>query len=43
MAVYIPGEDIYVIGMSNCDCNSPTKLVGDIVALVLKGIKEKHR
>jgi len=42
MAVYIPSEDIYVIGLSNCDCNSPTKLVGDIAAFVLKGIKNKH-
>jgi len=36
MAVYIPSEDIYVIGMSNCDCNSPTKVTGDIAALALK-------
>lgn len=42
MAVYIPSEDIYIIGLSNCDCNSPTKLVGDIATFVLRGIKEKH-
>jgi len=36
MAVYIPVEDIYVIGLSNCDCNSPTKITGDIAALALK-------
>lgn len=42
MAVYIPGEDIYVIGLSNCDCNSPTKLVGNIAGFVLKGVKEKR-
>lgn len=43
MAVYIPGEDIYVIGLSNCDCNSPTKVTGDIAALALtflSGVKK---
>lgn len=35
MGVYIPGKDIYVIGLTNCDCLSPTKLVGSIAALVL--------
>ncbi|OMP78206.1 MULTISPECIES: serine hydrolase [unclassified Chitinophaga] len=46
MAVYIPGEDIYVIGLSNCDCNSPTKVTGDIAALALKflgGEKKDNR
>ncbi|MDJ1486150.1 serine hydrolase domain-containing protein [Cytophagaceae bacterium YF14B1] len=36
MGVYIPSEDIYVIGLSNCDCHSPTKLTGDMAALALK-------
>ena len=36
MAVYIPENDIYVIGLSNCDCNSPTKVTVDIAALALK-------
>jgi CubicO group peptidase (beta-lactamase class C family) len=36
MGVYLPNEDIYVIGMSNCDCNSPTQLTLDIAALALK-------
>lgn len=35
MGVYIPTEDIYVLGLSNCDCNSPTKVTGDIAALTL--------
>lgn len=35
MGVYIPSEDIYVIGLSNCDCNSPTQLVRDIAALAI--------
>ena len=39
MGVYIPGKDIYVIGLTNCDCNSPTQLVKDIAALVLKSDK----
>ncbi|WP_079469642.1 serine hydrolase domain-containing protein [Chitinophaga ginsengisegetis] len=43
MAIYIPGEDIYVIGMSNCDCNSPTKITGDIAALVLDELWKRKR
>ena len=39
MAVYIPGKDIYVLGLTNCDCNSPTQLVKDIAALVLNSNK----
>ncbi|MCU0435408.1 MAG: beta-lactamase family protein [Bacteroidia bacterium] len=34
MGVYIPGKDIYVLGFSNCDCNSPTQTVKDIASLV---------
>jgi CubicO group peptidase (beta-lactamase class C family) len=36
MGIYIPSEDIYVIGFSNCDCNSPTQLVTDISKLALE-------
>lgn len=36
MGVYIPSEDLYVIGLTNCDCNSPTQLVRDIAALALE-------
>jgi len=36
MGVYIPEADIYVLGLSNCDCHSPTKVTGDIAALALK-------
>lgn len=36
MAVYIPSEDIYVLGFSNCDCNSPTQVIKDIAELTLK-------
>jgi CubicO group peptidase (beta-lactamase class C family) len=35
MGVYIPSEDIYVLGLSNCDCNSPTQLTRDIATLAL--------
>ncbi len=40
MGVYLPKEAIYVLGLSNCDCNSPTKLATDIAAIVLKTIKK---
>ncbi|WP_417197424.1 serine hydrolase domain-containing protein [Bizionia sp.] len=36
MGVYVPSLDIYVIGFSNCDCNSPTQVTRDITALVIK-------
>lgn len=39
MGVYIPGEDIYVIGLSNCDCNSPTKVTEDIALFTMKILK----
>ncbi|MCX2433040.1 serine hydrolase domain-containing protein [Pedobacter sp. GR22-10] len=35
MGVYIPEQDIYVLGLSNCDCNSPTQVVKDIATLAL--------
>ena len=34
MGVFLPDLDIYVIGLSNCDCNSPTQLTRDIADLV---------
>ena len=30
MGVYIPEEEIYIVGLSNCECNSPTLIVKDI-------------
>ena len=36
MGVYIPSEDIYVLGLSNCDCHSPTQVVRHIAALMLQ-------
>lgn len=40
MGVYIPSEDIYVIGFSNCDCHSPTQITRDIAALAFKNYKK---
>lgn len=36
MGVYIPNKDIYVVGLTNCDCNSPTEITKQIAELVLK-------
>ncbi|MCB0371956.1 MAG: beta-lactamase family protein [Muricauda sp.] len=35
MGVYLPDADIYVVGLSNCDCNSPTQITRDIAVMVL--------
>ncbi|WP_262486240.1 hypothetical protein [Chryseobacterium gregarium] len=40
MGVYIPDEDIYVIGFSNCDCHSPTQIVKDMAKTFLKEAKK---
>jgi len=40
MGVYIPDEDIYVIGFSNCDCHSPTQIVKDMAKAVLDNSKK---
>lgn len=37
MGVYIPEQDIYVIGLNNCDCNSPTKITRQIAEMVKRG------
>jgi CubicO group peptidase (beta-lactamase class C family) len=41
MGVYVPSLDVYVIGFSNCDCNSPTKVTRNIAALItlIKNLK----
>ncbi len=41
MAVYIPSEDLYILGFSNCDCNSPTQLIKDIAKLATENLKSK--
>lgn len=35
MGVYIPSEKVYVIILTNCDCNSPTAITKEIAALVI--------
>lgn len=35
MGVYVPGKDTYVVGLSNCDCNSPTQITRDIAKILL--------
>ncbi|WP_278381434.1 serine hydrolase domain-containing protein [Chryseobacterium arthrosphaerae] len=39
MGVYIPGEDIYVIGLSNCDCHSPTEITRNMAKITLNELK----
>ena len=41
MGVYIPGEDIYVIALSNCDCNSPTKITREIARILINKPNEE--
>lgn len=41
MGVFLPELDIYVIGFSNCDCNSPTQVAKDIALLTLKETKKR--
>jgi CubicO group peptidase (beta-lactamase class C family) len=36
MGVYVPSLDVYVLGLTNCDCNSPTQITRDIAALAIK-------
>lgn len=36
MGVYVPSLDLYFVGLTNCDCISPTQLVLDIAGLVVK-------
>lgn len=36
MGVYVPSLDIYVVGLTNCDCNSPTQITRDIAELTVK-------
>lgn len=38
MGVYIPSEDLYVVGFSNCDCHSPTETVRNMTKLALENI-----
>lgn len=39
MGVYMPSANIYVVGFSNCDCNSPTQLVREVTKFALAKFK----
>ena len=39
MGIYIPSKDIYVLGLTNCDCNSPTQVTRDIAKLLIEASK----
>jgi len=41
MGVYFPNQDIYILGLSNCDCNSPTQVTRDIAKLVIQTIRNE--
>lgn len=43
MGVYIPSEDIYVIGFSNCDCHSPTEVTRNIAKATLSEVKTSSK
>lgn len=40
MGVYIPEKDIYVIGLTNCDCISPTQAARELATLTLMVFKD---
>jgi CubicO group peptidase (beta-lactamase class C family) len=35
MGIYEPSEQIYVVGLSNCECNSPTSITKEIASLLI--------
>lgn len=35
MGVHVPSLNIYVVGFSNCDCNSPTQVTRDIATFLI--------
>ena len=41
MAVYLPDYDIYVVGLSNCECNSPTQVTREIALLATQYFDKK--
>jgi CubicO group peptidase (beta-lactamase class C family) len=40
MGVYLPDQDIYVVGFSNCDCNSPTVVTREIAKIALSELSQ---
>ncbi|KYH05427.1 serine hydrolase [Chryseobacterium cucumeris] len=43
MGVYIPAEDVYVIGLSNCDCHSPTEVTKNMAKAALHEMKTSSK
>lgn len=43
MGIYIPSENIYVIGLSNCDCHSPTEVTKILAKATLQEIKTSSK
>lgn len=40
MGIYVPSIDIYIIGLTNCDCNSPTQVTRDIAKLLIESSRK---
>jgi CubicO group peptidase (beta-lactamase class C family) len=40
MGVYVPSLDVYVVGLTNCDCHSPTQLTRKLAAMAIKAYSE---
>ncbi|RUA10853.1 serine hydrolase domain-containing protein [Flagellimonas hadalis] len=36
MGVYLPGQDVYVLALTNCGCNSPTEITREIATMALE-------
>ncbi len=36
MGIYIPSQDLYIIGLTNCNCNSPTQIVREMSEIMIK-------
>lgn len=43
MGVYIPEEDLYVVGLSNCDCHSPTEITRNMAIIALSTLKNSTK
>ncbi len=39
MGIYLPREDIYIIALSNCGCNSPTQITRTIAEMAVQHLK----
>lgn len=41
MAIYIPSEDVYIVILTNCDCNSPTEITRTIASEIINTFEIK--